>query len=126
MFYKIIEFIKFNIWYFIIRPLKKIYNFLFRHAYLPDNERNQALFSYCSKIIDDPTYQPSTPVEHWCDKEWEEMYNEIVERTIEEAKKVVDDEEEIRAHIVPYNEYRQTIASEVLITLSEYAMIKDR
>ena len=73
----------------------------------------------------DEKYEPSTPVEHWIDKEWEDGYKEFVEKIKQENKDKLT-EEELAKYIVPYNEYRPTIASEILITLSEYMTIKDR
>jgi hypothetical protein len=121
---KIIEFIKFNFWYFIIRPLKKLYNFLFNRAYLPLNSRNIELLEYCSKIVNDESYQASTPVEHWIDKEWEDMYKQITDDFIANNKELT--EEELMEIVVPYSDYRQTIASQVLLALEEYAFVREK
>ena len=125
-FYIIFTRIKFIIWYYIIRPIKKIYHRIFQQAYVPDNERNQAILNYCQKLIIDHNYQPSTPVEHWIDNGWREKYDDIIKKFLQDCEKDSEEEKEKLKTIIPYEEYRPTIASQVLITLSEYSFIKDR
>ena len=81
---------------------------------------------YCVKIISDNNYQPSTPIEHWIDKEWCERYDDIIQKFLQDCKKDSEEEREKLKVIIPYEEYRPTIASQLLITLSEYNFVKDR
>ena len=81
---------------------------------------------YCVKIISDNNYQPSTPIEHWIDKEWCERYDDIIQKFLQDCEKDSEEEKEKLKVIIPYEEYRPTIASQLLITLSEYNFVKDR
>ena len=112
-FIKIYAYIKVTIWIFIIRPLKKWYNLYINKCYIPDNERNQQILNYCTKILENENYQPSTPVENWIDNEWRENYKTLIKS--------------LEGNNIPsYEECRTAIARKTLITLSEYKFIKER
>lgn len=81
---------------------------------------------YCAKIINDNNYQPSTPIEHWTDKEWREKYDNIIQKFLQDCEKDSEKEKEKLKTIIPYEEYRPAIASQLLLTLSEYNFVKDR
>ena len=109
MFNKIIANIKFFFWYFIVRPIHKWINLCIHGRIIPENERNKQIWDYCIKCMNDNSYQPSTPVEHWTDKQWRESF----ERTIANY--------EGNATPPTYEEFRSTIALTVAKTMSEYA-----
>ena len=63
--------------YSISLPFKKLYNLLILRRYVPDNERNTQLLEYLWKIVQDPTYQPSTPVENYTENRLIQAYNSM-------------------------------------------------
>ena len=112
-FIKIWAYIKTFFWAYIIRPIKKWYNLCINGMYIPDNERNQQIIRYCTKILENENYQPSTPVENWIDNEWRENYKIFIKP--------------LEGNNIPsYEECRTAIARKTLITLSEYKFIKER
>lgn len=63
--------------YSISLPFKKLYNLLILRRYVPDNERNIQLLEYLWKIVQDPIYQPSTPVENYTENRLIQAYNSM-------------------------------------------------
>ena len=118
-FIRIYAYIKTIIWAYIIRPIKKWYNLCINKCYVPDNERNQQILSYCVKIINDETYQPSNPVEHWIEQNWKESYDKFI-NTVTEEQNIPKEE------LPPYEECRKTVAAKTLVRLNEFAIIKER
>ena len=50
---------------YIRNPILRLYNRIFRNYYVYDNPVNQQRIDYLQKVIDNPEYQPSTPLEHF-------------------------------------------------------------
>ncbi len=112
-----IRFIQFNFWWFVLRPIRKFVNLCFRGCYVADNDRNRQILDYCHKVVMDPDYEPSTPVEHWVDLEWQKKSKELYEHRIAEG--VISGDEPY-----DYRVARQIIARQVYVTLAEFAAIK--
>ena len=60
--------------YKICLPFLKVYNLFIRHQYVPNNDRNIEMYNYLWKIIEDPTYQPSTPIENYTENRLYQSY----------------------------------------------------
>ena len=65
--------------YRISLPFLKLYNFLINRRYIPDNDRNNQIYDYLWKIVKDPTYQPTTPVENYAENK---IYKNYLEQVI--------------------------------------------
>ena len=122
LFKKIIHLIRFGIWYFIIRPIKKFYHLCIKGSYIPDNERNQEVYNYCIKIVQDNNYQPSTPVENWCENNWRKLHKEFMDEHGTEYAEAVG----MNIDEITYESWRPVIAQRVLIEFNEYNFIKER
>ena len=107
MFYKIYAFIRFTFWYLILRPIRKWINLCIHGYIIPDNQRNQEIKDYCIKCINDHSYKPSTPVEHYVDMKWREIYA----NQLKDCPNVT----------VTYDELRANIAFSIYTTMAEYA-----
>ena len=70
----IIKFICAVIDIYIIKPIKRWFNFHFKHRYIPDNPRNNAALEYFFKVMENPEYQPSTPNEIYFERIIKEEY----------------------------------------------------
>ena len=116
-FRKIKLFVLFNIWWFLVRPYRKLVNYYIHGYYVEDNERNWQIIEYCQKIIRDADYEPSTPVEHWVDADWQRSSRELYDR--KRAEGVIGEDE-------PYNYQvaRPFIARQVFKEMAEVLMKK--
>ena len=52
---------------YIIDPILRWWNLHFRGYTIEDNQRNNELLQYFYKLVDTPSYQPSTPVENYAE-----------------------------------------------------------
>ena len=101
-------------WYYILRPFRKVYNLFIKHSYIIKNDRNQQIINYCTKLLTNKYYQPSTPVEHWVDMQWEKDFIAIRDRYYPYFQNE------------QYETYRQLLAVRIGCRLQEYFMLKER
>jgi len=59
---------------YILHPIQRWWRFHINHTYIPDNPRNQEIFDYLMKVANNPDYEPSTPTEHFFERQVEEDY----------------------------------------------------
>ena len=100
--------------YSISLPFKKLYNLLILRRYVPDNERNTQLLEYLWKVVQDPTYQPSTPVENYTENRLIQAYNKM--------------KTEMLAVNIPVEEYeriRYQVAAYMIAILESHMWIDD-
>lgn len=110
---KLMAFLDFLLWNLIVAPVKRIIHAA-RGEYVLDNEKNRQVFAYCNKIMEDPDYEPSSPVEHWMEKEWRERYEHFRASELASGRKSEDE-------FPPYGPMlRRQIAFSVAKELSEY------
>lgn len=76
-----ISIMKSHIKYYIIRPIKKLYNRIFNCAVVPNNQRNREWINYCCKIVKDPSYKPQTVYENQLERMFYEHYLEMITDT---------------------------------------------
>lgn len=100
-------------WYYILRPLRRLYHLIIKHQYIAKNTRNQQIMDYCQKLIINNFYQPSNPVERWVDLQWEKEFNE--------KKQYYNVPENMT-----YESCRYLVALRVGCELQEYFFIKER
>lgn len=110
-------FIRVFVWWFFVRPIKKLVNRYIRGCYIEDNERNRQIVKYCEKIIVDHNYVPSNPVEHWVDNIWRNSAEEFYQMKVAEG--YLEDD-------IPhdYSLLRPQIARHVYLSMMEMAIIK--
>lgn len=77
----------------IVYPITRWWNLNIRHIYIPANERNEQALDYFTRVTEDPTTQPQTPVEHYFENllrsDWEEQFKECSELTWEEDRQYI-------------------------------------
>ena len=113
----IVGFIRYNFWWFLVRPVRKLVNYHIHGLYMEDNERTRGIIEYCEKIVHDPDYEPSTPVEHWVDMEWQERSKELYAWKREEG--LIGEDEPY-----DYRLARPVIARSVFKEIAETVIVK--
>ena len=111
--------VSYYFWFFVIRPIKCIYNLVFKREYIADDERNRQIIEFCAKVTNDFDYQASNPVEHWLEKEWRTDFDSMAVKLRESADDTVPNDMNIT-----FEQYRPIIASQVLIDVMEHVRVK--
>lgn len=62
---------------YIINPIKRWYNFYFRHTYIPANERNLALLDFCLDVANNPEREAETPTEIFFENSVKNDYDRV-------------------------------------------------
>ena len=115
MFSLFIKKIKYFFWFYVIRPIKKLWRLYIKNVYIEDNPRNHQAINYCMDIMEDNNRQPSNPIEHWLEMQWEDIYKIETEILLAQGQQNE-----------PYKQCRIEYAAQMLLELSEYMIIKDR
>ena len=115
IFRKIEFFILGAIWWYLVRPVKKFVNYYIHGRYIENNEHNRQVIEYCRKVIRDPDYEPSTPLEHWVDAEWQRSSRDLYDQ--KRAEGLIGED-------VPYNYHtaRPYIARSIMAQMAEIPM----
>lgn len=59
---------------YIKNPIMRLYHRFFGNWYVYDNPTNQQRIDYLNKVVKDPNYQPSTPLEHYVEGKIKEIW----------------------------------------------------
>lgn len=102
---KILNFIKAVIDSYIITPFIAWWRYISMGACIEDNERNQKVLDYLRKVAENSEYEPSTPIEHFVEKQLFNSYNDAVKDHIDLIKI------EYNGRIPPYDEVRSDCAA---------------
>lgn len=116
---KILNFIKVIINFYIIAPFTAWWRYISTGACLPDNERNQKVLDYLQKVAENGDYEPSTPTEHFVEKELFNSYNDAVKDHSDLIKI------EYNGKIPSYDEVRSECAAQVVLEMLSYKWIKE-
>ena len=105
---------------YIISPLNSWGKYITQGAYVQNNERNQQVLEFLYKVSQDGTYEPSTPLEYYIEKQLlYELYEDAVKNHIEEFKA------ENNGHVPTYEEVRSDYARQITLDLLSYRWIDD-
>ena len=107
-------------WFYVLRPVRKVINLVFRGRVVEDNERNRQIMDFCMKIIKDPGYEASNPVEHWTEREWRQLFDEVV-KEVNASEEMTEAE---RDGLMEFKNFRMVIAHQVAKELMESVFIK--
>ena len=111
----LLEKICFYIWFHFITRIKAWWRYHVLNIYIEDTPRNEQVIEFCNKIIEDNNYQPSNPVEHWLELQWEDIYKQEAENAANENQK-----------ILPYEQCRIEYAAQMVLEIAEFMIVKDR
>ena len=112
---KMVLFVLYNIWWFLVRPYRMFVNYYIHGFYVENNERNRQIVEYCHKVVMDPDCEPSTPVEHWVEADWQRSSREIYDR--QRAEGVIGEDQPY-----DYRTARRIIARRVFKEMAEMPM----
>lgn len=118
-FVKIYTFIRAVIEVYIMIPFRAWKNYVLRGAYIEDNERNRQIVDYLFKVTKDGSYEPSTPVEHYVEKQLRESYEEAIRNNEQLIRN------EYNGEIPPYEEVRSDCAEQIVFNLISYRWIEE-
>ena len=116
---KILNFIKAVIDSYIITPFIAWWRYISMGACIEDNERNQKVLDYLRKVAEDGEFEPSTPIEHFVEKQLLNSYNDAVANHTDLIKIEYD------GKIPSYNEVRSECAAQVALEMLSYRWIKE-
>lgn len=104
---------------YIILPLNGWNKYIAQGAYIQDNERNQQVIEFLYKVSQDSAYEPSTPLEHYIEKQLYETYEYAIKGHIEEIK------DKYNGQVPTYKEVRSECAQQIALDLLSYRWIDD-
>lgn len=115
---KIINYIRAFLSAYIFMPIHAWYSFYFHNKAILNNSRNQQALDYLSRLAQDKTIQPQTPVEHYIEKELQEA----CEMTI---KKYKDELIEEYGELPTYEKIRSECAGEIALEMMSYMWVEE-
>ena len=107
-------------WFYVLRPIRQVINLVFRGRYIEDNARNRQVMDFCMKIMKNPDYEASNPVEHWTEMEWKEEFDEVLKKVNASEEFTEAEKEELRE----FKNFRMVIAHQIAKALMETACLK--
>ena len=119
MIIKILNFIKTIINFYIIAPFTAWWRYISTGVCLEDNERNQKVLDYLQKVAKNSEYEPSTPIEHFVEKQLFNSYNDAVENHADLIKIEYD------GKIPSYDEVRSECATQIALEMLSYKWVKE-
>ena len=107
-------------WFHVLRPIRQVINLVFRGRYIEDNARNRQVMDFCMKIMKNPDYEASNPVEHWTEMEWKEEFDEVLKKVNASEEFTEAEKEELRE----FKNFRMVIAHQIAKAIMETACLK--